>query len=322
MNNKEKISVLITIPAEGRIDPVRDLYFQYKQGMEKSAHPYEFVYVTHSANKEVLVILNELRKTEPNLKILVLTKWIGRATALNVGYKHCGGKKILILPEFNQIKGEEIPKLLENTGQADMVIAQRSPRKDSILNRIQSVVFHFLIRIGTGYRFHDLGCSVRVAKKEVFENITIYGDQDRFIPLLARQIGYRIKEVKTEQAQKDVFQRVHPVTTYLNRFLDILSIFFLVRFTEKPLRFFGFLGIGVSTLGVLMGIFMFYEKFYLQLPIMKSPALFISTFLIVVGIIFFAIGLIGEIIIFTHATEIKKYVIEEIIPESNKSSLE
>jgi hypothetical protein len=217
------------------------------------------------------------------------------------------------LPAYQQVEAHEIPRLVEALKDCDMVIARRWPRKDSLLNRVQSGVFHMLLNPVSEFRYHDIGCGVRVFRKRVAQEVYIYGDQHRFLPILAQKYGFRVLEVKALQSQKDTGKRVYSLGTYARRILDIFSIFFLVKFTKKPLRFFGILGSSLFAVGFLILLYLLYIKVFQGVGLAGRPIVLVGTLLVVLGVQVFAIGLLAEIIIFTHAKDIKEYSIEQII---------
>ncbi|NIU01742.1 MAG: dolichol-phosphate mannosyltransferase, partial [Nitrosopumilaceae archaeon] len=184
---------------------------------------------------------------------------------------------------------------------------------DGFINRLQSAIFHKLVKLITGYKFKDLGSGVRAFKRRVIEEVQIYGDQHRFFPLLATKYGFKVKEVDVSQSIKDTYQRLYSFGIYFRRILDLLSVFFLVKFTKKPLRFFGLSGFFVFAIGAILSMFLFIQRVFMGVALGDRPIILLAVLLLVLGIQLFSIGLIGEIIIFTHAKELKEYTIDEII---------
>jgi hypothetical protein len=220
---------------------------------------------------------------------------------------------ILTLPAYEQITPSEIPRLVNALQDCDMVVARRWPRRDSLLNRAQSALFHMLLKPVTDFKFHDIGCGVRAFRRKVAEEVSIYGDQHRFLPVLAHKYGFRVCEVDAEQSVHNIEQRIYSPGIYARRMLDIFSILFLVKFTKKPLRFFGGMGLVVFLLGFVVLLYLVFSKFFLGEAIGDRPMLLLGTLLVVLGVQVFAIGLIGEILIFTHAKDIKEYTVDRII---------
>ena len=307
------IELSVIIPVVERNDDIAELYGLYKKGLEDSRRSHEFIFVLDGVFGEVLVVLKRLIAEGEKIKVIQLARGFGEATALTIGVQHSSGNVILTMPAYQQIEAYEIPRLIESLKDCDMVVARRWPRKDSLLNRIQSRVFHMFLNPVSEFKFHDIGCGVRVFRKQVALEVNIYGDQHRFLPVLAHKYGFRVLEVDAVQSQKDTLQRVYSPGIYIRRILDIFSIFFLVKFTKKPLRFFGILGSSIFAVGFLILLFLLFAKVFQGVALANRPILLLGTLLVVLGAQIFAIGLLGEIIIFTHAKDIKEYTIDQII---------
>jgi len=308
-----KIELSVIIPVTERHDDVEELYYEYKSAVEKTGQVFEFLYILDGPFPRAENQLNGLKEKGESLKVIKLAKWFGESTALKIGFENSSGELIVTLPAYQQVTSDEIPRLVKLIEGRDMIVARRWPRKDSAFNRLQSRVFNFLMRIQTGVELHDLGCSVRVFRRKVIDEVQIYGDLHRFLPVLANRYGFKVHEEKTVQSTRDVFQRVYPSGLYIRRLLDILSVMFLIKFTKKPLRFFGLVGIGTIFMGGLITAYLVMERLVFDISLADRPALMISSLFIVLGAQILAIGLIGEIVIFVHSKDIKEYTIEEMI---------
>ena len=135
----------------------------------------------------------------------------------------------------------------------------------------------------------------------------------RFFPALARRRGFRVREIELVQSSKDMFRGHYRLREYLHRLLDILTVFFLVRFTKKPLRFFGTIGFLAAAIGGIFTLVLVIQRLFFGMGLADRPALLLGSLLIVLGVQTFALGLIGELIIFTHGTKMKEYSIRRII---------
>src|SRR5690606_13870338 len=173
--------------------------------------------------------------------------------------------------------------------------------------------FHRLLRLITGERFRDLGCSVRVLNRQVIDEIDLYGDQHRLLPVLANRQGFRVLEVDVAQSPHDAFRGRYRLREYLHRVLDVLTVFFLVRFTKKPLRFFGTLGSATFAIGGVAAAVLIAQRLLLGQPLADRPALLLACLFIVLGVQLFALGLLGELIIFTHARQLKEYRVANLV---------
>jgi glycosyltransferase involved in cell wall biosynthesis len=301
------------VPVVDRYDDVAYLYYKYKNSLDMYGKTYEFIYILDGEFKEVLEKLHILIKEGEKIRIIKLSHWFGEATVLSIGFEHSVGDIILTLPAYEQVEAGEIPNLLNSLGTNDMVLAVRWPRLDSVLNRIQSRIFHLLLRPLSEMSFRDIGCGMRVLKRRVAKEVILYGDMHRFFPFIAHKYGFRVVEINATQSKKDFFQRIYPAGIYFRRILDILNLFFLLKFTKKPLRFFGVLGANVFFIGILISFYLLYMKFFHDMALGNRPLIILGVTLIVLGVQIFAIGLIGEIIIYFHAKDIKEYTIDKII---------
>lgn len=308
----QKIELSVIIPVTERFDPISELFHEYKRGVESTGLKYEFIYVIDGNQPEVLSELRKLQETE-KLTIITLAKSFGEATALSAAFSNTSGNKILTLPAYQQILVDDIPKLITSLEHCDMALSRRWPRRDSLLNRLQSRLFNFLLRLSTDLKIRDAGCSARAFTREVIEEIQLYGDLHRFFPVMAHRQGFRVIELDVTQSEKDIHQRIYAPGLYVRRLLDLLTIFFLIKFTKKPLRFFGLVGSTLFSLGAISSLYLIMERLIFNVSLADRPALIISSLLIVLGVQIIAIGLIGEIIIFTHAKDLKEYKIDKII---------
>lgn len=306
-----EISVLI--PVGRRAANLETLYAEYRSGIEQLGRPYEVVFILDGARSDALWAVQRLQQQHENVSVVSLTKAFGEATALMVGLEQTTGLIILTLPAYHQIEGSEIPKLVAALGPADLVIGHRSPRAGGFFERVRRRTFHAIVSGMTRLRFRDLGCNARVMKRRVLEEISLYGDQHRFLPILADRQGFRVAEIDVRQSPKDSFDGAYAPREYTHRLLDILTVFFLVRFTKKPLRFFGMIGAILSALGALVILELVLERLFFGQPLADRPALLLSSLLAVLGLQLFALGLLGELIIFTHARHIKDYQVERIV---------
>jgi len=288
------------------------LYAEYKTGLSALDTSYEFIVVLDGPRPEVAATLQRMLERGENLIVISLTKRFGEATALMAGFQRASGRTIMTVPAYHQVKGAEIGKLVRALDKADLAIGRRWPRVGGRFETLRREVFHKLIATG-GQHFNDLGCGARAMKRRVLEEISLYGDQHRFLPVLAGRQGFRIVEIDVAQSPLDRYDRRYPMRDYLHRVLDIFTVFFLVRFTKKPLRFFGMVGASTFVIGAVLVAWLAIDRLVFLHPLADRPALLLSSLLVVLGMQLFALGLLGELIIFTHARDIKDYQIDEVI---------
>ena len=314
MSHREAVapSISVIVPIGGRHADVAALYAEYRHGLDALGRTYETIFVLDGPDPEVAASLQRMLARDDGITVIGLTKRFGEATALMAGFERARGEIIVTLPAYYQIEGYEIGKLVAALDRADLAIGRRTPRAGTVFEAWRRDAFHALIGCVTNLRFHDLGCGARAMKRRVLAEIALYGDQHRFLPLLADRQGFRVAEVNVRQSRRDRFEGRYQPREYVRRALDIFTVFFLVRFTKKPLRFFGMVGVGTFGVGALLIGWLVLQRIAFDYPLADRPALLLSSLLVVLGLQLFAIGLLGELIIFTHARDIKDYQIDEV----------
>lgn len=307
-----ELSVIIPVGSRHASDMLA-LCAEYKEGLDALGAAYEVIVVLDGPKPEMAADVQRLLSSGERISVISLTRKFGEATALVAGFQRASGPIIVTLPAYHQIRGSEIGKLVRAVGVADLVIGRRWPRAGSRLESYRRDLFHRLLASVTGRRFHDLGCGARAMKRRVLEEINLYGDQHRFLPVLASRNGFRVMEVELHQSPLDRFEGAYPPREYLRRALDVCTVFFLVRFTNKPLRFFGMIGVTTFLVGAALVGWLAIDRLVFRHPLADRPALLLSSLLVVLGMQLFALGLLGELIIFTHARGIKDYQVEEVV---------
>lgn len=312
MTTDTKVSAIV--PVSDRYEETASLARDYLAALSATGREFELVYVLDGKHLELTRWLIELASADPRLRIIQLAKSFGEATAVSAGIENTDGGIIITLPAYYQVDPGEITKVLADLETCDMVVATRWPRAAASRFEVwRRKAFHWMIAKVSGMVFSDLGCGVRAFRRVVADEVPIYGDQHRFLPLLAVRRGFRVREVKVRQSERDRFEKGYGPKTYVQRFLDIFTVVFLVRFTKKPLRFFGMIGSMTFLLGTIFLIVVVFERLFLSTPLADRPVLLLSSLLVVLGLQLFALGLLGELIIFTHARDLKEYTIEKIV---------
>ncbi|HET7313357.1 glycosyltransferase [Salinisphaera sp.] len=311
--SKPAVDVSVIIPVSERYDNVREVYNAYKADLDRTSYAYEIIYVLDGAYADVLAELRQLLSEGEPLKIIRFTRAFGESTALTAGFANSDGPILVTLPAYHQVEPGSVARLLNALADNDMVVGRRWPRTDSGFNRFQTRLFYRVQKMITGHELHDLGCGVRGFKRQVADEVSIYGDQHRFLPIIAQRWGFKVKELDLPQSPKDAYRRVYRPGVYLRRLLDLLTVFFLSKFTKKPLRFFGLIGSGIAFIGAIILVWLTIERLFLSVALADRPALLAGSLLVVVGIQIFGLGLLAELIIFTHAKDLKEYTVEEVI---------
>jgi glycosyltransferase involved in cell wall biosynthesis len=290
-----------------------ELAREYLDVLRTLGKSFELVFVLDGEHQKLRAHLEHLAASEPEVRIIQLTRSFGEATALTAGLEHTTGDIVLTLPAYDQVESGEIPRLVESLDKFDVAVGRRrSKDAEGRSGGLRRKVFHGLVAFVTGHRFRDLGCGMRALRRSVTDEIPLYGDLYRFIALLAARRGFRVVELDVAESSTS-HHGGYSARVYLARLLDILSIVFLVRFTKKPLRFFGMVGGVTFAVGSLLVFYVVVQRLFFNVALADRPALLLSSLLVVLGLQLFALGLLGELIIFTHARDMKEYTIDKIV---------
>ena len=242
MQRHPTVQLSVIIPVEERHAEITALHADYCRGLAATGCTYEFIYVVDGAHRNVMAGLEQLLLAGEKIIAVYLTRSFGESTALMAGFEQASGDYILTLPAYYQIDVEDIAKLVQALDTTDVAVSRRSPRVGGLAERVRRGTYHGLVSWMTGLKLHDLGCDARALKRKVLEEIALYGDQHRLLPALADRRGFRVLEVEVRQSPQDRFPGGYRARDYAHRLLDIFAVFFLLRFTKKPLRFFGMVG--------------------------------------------------------------------------------
>ena len=309
---KPDVSIVVPITTtDVELDP---LLSGYSAAMRQCGRSFEFVFVLDGVTGKVERELREQSASYPIKIVRLQGGGLGESIALSAGVDRSSGDFVINTPEYLQTEPEDLSKLVQalESG-ADFVATWRHPRVDPWLNRVQSSLFNWVLRVAMGIKFHDLNSSVRGMRRHVLEQVNVYGELYRFLPVLAMRQGFRTVEVKVRHREEKGREGFFGFGVYLRRALDILAITFLTRFTQRPLRFFGMLGMLSMLVGVAMCVDPLLEK--LAGETAARPILILGTVLIAFGIQLIGFGLVGEIIIFTQARNLRDYKVEEDLAE-------
>ncbi|MBL9076095.1 MAG: FemAB family PEP-CTERM system-associated protein [Planctomycetes bacterium] len=239
---------------------------------------------------------------------------LGESIALSAGVAKASGDHIVNVPPYLQVEPDEITKVVAALeAGADCVATWRRGRVDPWLNQLQSRLFNWVLRLIMNAPFHDLNSGTRGFRRHVLEEVAVYGELYRFLPVMARRQGFRVVEVEVRHREEKGRAGFYGVGVYLRRLLDILAITFLTRFTQRPLRFFGYLGFGAIAIGAPIAAYHLYHRVVHEVSLSDKPAFVIASILAAFGVQLIGFGLIGEIIIFTQSPNLRDYKVEDAI---------
>jgi hypothetical protein len=305
----EAVSILVAVTE--RPSRLQELYEEFATPFRRAGLGFEFVFIVEPEHWHLVAPLEELRTAGEPIRILRVGQAAGETALLRTGAEQAAHDVFLTLPAYPRIEADALLDVLEPVLRgASMSVARRWPRRDSWLNRLQNRIFHILVASAAGgHSIHDVACGVRAIRRDVFESLPMYGDFHRFLPFFALRQGYRVEEVEAPQHVADHQPRVYSLSVYLRRVLDVFGLYFLMRFTEKPLRFFGLIGAVSLLAGSAILAVLALQRFQGQ-PLADRPILLLGVLLLVLGVQAVALGLIGEIIVHVNTRRVR--VVQEI----------
>jgi glycosyltransferase involved in cell wall biosynthesis len=310
--------VSVIIPLLHDESGIAEVHRGYKAALSGDTRQLEFLYVLDRRWHQALTALSALKAAGEPLTLVVLSRWDGEGAALRSGFERARGDTVLILPASPQVDPRDVPKVLEELAHCDMAVANRAVLRSSWFDAVQAWLFRGLVRLLFGHIIHDPVCRVRAYRRQVLQEIAGYSVQQHFSPLLAAERGFRVAEVEVRPSQPTACapsrqSRFGVLLSRLRLTLEALSLYVVLKFIHKPLRFFGTAGLPILLIGLIYTGYLAISRLFFGTPLADRPALILGALLIVLGIQVIALGLIGEIIIFVAGKRIKDYTVDKIL---------
>jgi glycosyltransferase involved in cell wall biosynthesis len=281
----------------------------------KNIGDYEIVYVDDGSTDGTLRLLEQIQAQDENVIVLSLRRNFGQTAAFAAGFDFARGDVIVTMDGDLQNDPTDIPKLLEAIKDYDLVSGWRKKRQDNFSRTFPSKIANWLISNVTGVRLHDYGCSLKAYRRDVVKNLKLYGEMHRFIPAVASWYGVRIAEVETTHHPRLRGKSKYGISRTIKVLLDLVTVKFLQSFSTKPIQFFGPLGLFFGFAGMGISLYLTAAKIFKGIDIGARPLLLLGALLIIVGIQFIGMGLLGEMIVRVYHESQKKpiYTLKKIL---------
>lgn len=302
------LEISVVVPVIERSVSLIELYHEYAAPLQQAGRTFEFIFAAHPRLEHLTGPLKALIARHAPIRLIEFGHGVSETAVLKVAAANCRGRIIVTLPAYRQVEPAAVLALLTRVEQgADLAVARRFPRRDSWINRMQSRVLHLLLGNLAGGRLHDVACGVRALRPRVIEETRVYGDFVRFLPLLALRDGFVVDEVPAAVHRDAMRGRMYGPGVYLRRLIDVLGLLFLLRFTDKPLRFFGLIGMVLASIGAAICLALLVERQVIHHGIAERPILLLGVLVLTLGVQAIALGLIGEMIVHLHAARRSLY---------------
>jgi glycosyltransferase involved in cell wall biosynthesis len=292
------ISVVVPVHDEER--SVKPLYEELRAALEPLGRPWEVVFVDDGSTDGSFAALTRMHAETDNVKVVRLRRNFGKAAALAAGFRHAVGDVVVTIDADLQDDPAEVPRLLAKLDEGfDLVSGWKTQRRDPLTRRIPSKIFNGVVGRVSGLRLHDMNCGLKAYRADVVRNLRIYGELHRFLPVLAHDRGYRVAELPVNHRPREHGRSRYGVERYLRGFLDFLTVWFMGRYRHRPLHLFGGLGLLLGTIGTILLVYLTALKLTGE-AIGHRPLLTLGVLLMVVGLQFFSLGLLSELITSHH----------------------
>jgi len=292
------ISVVVPVHDEER--SVALLYDELRSALEPLNAPWEAIFVDDGSTDGTFSALTRLHDAEQNVIVVRLRRNFGKAAALVAGFDQARGETVVTIDGDLQDDPAEIPRLLAKLDEGfDLVSGWKTRRRDPLSRRILSRIFNRVTSAFSGVRMHDMNCGLKAYRAEVVHGLRLYGELHRFIPVLAHYRGYRIAELPVNHRPREHGRSRYGVERYVRGFLDLLTVSFIGRYRHRPLHLFGGFGLILGFFGSAILVYLTVVK-ALGHAIGQRPLLLLGVLLVVIGMQFFSLGLISEMITSHH----------------------
>ncbi|MBN1299587.1 MAG: glycosyltransferase family 2 protein [Melioribacteraceae bacterium] len=303
-----KISILI--PLLNEEESIEPLYNEIKKSLTKIDSDYEILFIDDGSSDRSLEIIKKLQSINNKIRYISFKKNYGKSAALQVGFKSCRGDAVITMDADLQDDPAEIPNLLKKLDEGfDLVSGWKKNRQDPFIKKHTSKLFNYATRLFSGIKIHDFNCGLKAYRSDVIKRVNVYGELHRYVPVLAKWEGFSVTEIPVKHHPRRYGKTKFGISRFFKGFVDLITVVFTTRYVKRPMHLFGFLGALAFFLGIVVNAYLTWEWFN-GVPLKDRPVLFLGILLIIVGVQFFAVGLLGELIAHNFHDD-KEYNIKE-----------
>lgn len=297
-------SVTVVVPLYNEEDSLVELSVSLKKVLENLRCTWEVIFVDDGSTDKSYQKLQEIHRVNSRFKCLKFKRNFGKSSALQEGFKAAKGDYVITMDADLQDDPNEIPAMIAKLNEGyDLVSGWKKIRHDPFIKKHTSKLFNFVTSKMVGLKLHDYNCGLKAYVKDVVKNIKVYGEMHRYIPALAHLSGYKVTEMVVTHHERKYGKTKYGLSRFFNGLFDLITVLFTTKYIKRPLHLFGFIGVLSSLVGVGILVYLTVLKFFESTPISGRPLFFIAILMAIVGVQFFSIGLIGEMITKTSAED-------------------
>ena len=313
------MDISVVVPLYNEEDNVQLLYEEIKGVLDTMAEQAEIVFVDDGSRDRTLAKLEAIQAGDDHVRVVSLRRNFGQTAAMTAGFDHARGGVIITMDGDLQNDPHDIPQLVGKLNEGyDVVTGWRYDRQDPFLSRkLPSQLANRLISWVTGVGLHDYGCTLKAFRREVIDNINLYGEMHRFIPAIASGMGISFTEVKVNHRARRFGTSKYGISRTIRVVLDLITVKFMLSYATRPLHVFGTVGVVSSLLGVLIALVLTVQRQLYGVALANRPLLLLAVLLIFMGIQFITIGLLAELVVRTYHESQKKpiYYVRKVLGE-------
>lgn len=314
--NERRPALSIVLPVYNEVENIPILADEIRHALDPQGISYEVIAVDDGSSDGSWEALEAERARDGRWLLVGLRRNFGQTAAMSAGFDHARGDVVVTLDADLQNDPADIPRLLALAAEYDVVSGWRKSRQDPFLSRrLPSLLANWLISKVTGIALHDYGCTLKAYRREVVEHLRLYGDLHRFIPAIASWMGVTLTEVETHHRPRRFGRSKYGLGRTLRVVLDLITVKFLLSFASKPIQVFGLLGLAATGAGLGIGAYLSLLKLAFGAQIGGRPLLFLGVLLIVVGVQFIVMGLLGEMLVRIYHESQRKpiYMVKRVV---------
>jgi glycosyltransferase involved in cell wall biosynthesis len=290
-------SISVVIPLKDEEDSLVELSVALKKVLDPLRVSWEVIFIDDGSSDDSYQKIQEINRVNNRFKCLKFKRNYGKSAALQEGFKAAKGDFVITMDADLQDDPDEIPALITKLNEGyDLVSGWKKVRRDPFIKRMSSKFFNLVTSIMVGLRLHDYNCGLKAYVKDVVKNIKVYGEMHRYIPALAYLNGYRVTEIPVTHHERKYGKTKFGVSRFFNGFFDLITVLFTTKYIRRPLHLFGFIGAVSFFSGTGILLYLTILKFVESTPIEGRPLFYVGILMAIVGLQFFSIGLIGEMI--------------------------
>ncbi len=290
------MKISFVIPVFNEEDSLAILHKEILENI--NSYSYEIIFIDDGSTDKSYEIIKDISGKDKNVKAIKFRRNFGKADALQAGFSYVTGDVVFTMDADLQDNPIEIPRFInEIINGYDLVSGWKKKRHDPLSKKIPSKIFNFITSKAVGLKLKDFNCGFKAYKAQVVKELDIYGDMHRYIPALAFAKGFKIKEIVVEHRERKFGKSKYGIERYLRGFFDLLTVKLITGFTRSPLYLFGKIGLFFSGIGFVITSYLSYLKIFENASLSNRPMLSLGVLLILAGLQFFSIGLIGELLV-------------------------